>query len=110
MTLKKEIGFVKDVIKDWDKKVVTILISVAVLQTISWYYTSWRFFRIYIYDYFSSYQDIALLENIYWFFGDFITLLILPVLIIKLFLKEKISDYGLKVGDYKTGLKISSLF
>jgi membrane protease YdiL (CAAX protease family) len=55
-------------------------------------------------------ENISLIEYFYWFISDFFTLLIIPVLIVKLILKEKLNNYGFQVGDYKTGLKYSSLF
>ena len=97
-------------IKQLDRKVVVIFFSVAVLQTISWYYTSRRFFR---YNIFESLQDnphIYLIEYLYWFIGDFFTFFVLPVLIIKFILKEKIKNYGITFGDYKAGIKISLTF
>jgi membrane protease YdiL (CAAX protease family) len=98
------------IIKQLDRKVIIVFISVAVLQTISYYFTSRRFFR---YNYFEQLQfdkNVFLYEYIYWFIGDFLTLFILPLLIIKLLLKEKLTSYGLRVGDYKSGLKYSLIF
>jgi uncharacterized protein len=98
------------IIKKLDRKILIVFISVAVLQTVSYYYTSRRFFR---YNYFEQMQfdkNVFLYEYIYWFVGDFLTLFILPVLIIKLLLKEKLTNYGVRVGDYKIGLKYSLVF
>lgn len=93
-----------------DRKVVVIFISVAFLQTISWYYTSRRFFRVNLFDYSPSGYDVYLIEYLYWFISDFFTLFILSSLIIKFVLKENLKDYGLTFGDYITGLKISIIF
>ena len=98
------------IIKTLDKKVIIIFLSVAVLQTISWYYTSRRFFRINFYNDLQFEPNVYLIEYLYWFIGDFITFFVLGILIIKFLLKEKLIDYGLKTGDYKIGLKISLLF
>ena len=93
------LGELKDlwkIIKQLDRKVIIIFISVAILQTISYYYTSRRFFR---YNYFEQFQfdkNVFLYEYIYWFVGDFLTLFILPLLIIKLLLKGKLTGYGIK--------------
>jgi uncharacterized protein len=106
-------GEIKDlwrIIKQLDRKIIIVFISVAVLQTVSYYYTSRRFFR---YNYFEQLQfdkKVFLFEYIYWFVGDFFTLFILPLLIIKFLLKEKLTSYGLQVGDYKIGLKYSLIF
>ena len=93
-----------------DRKVIVIFISVAFLQTISWYYTSRRFFRTNLFDYTPSGFDVYLIEYLYWFISDFFTLFILSSLVIKFVLKENLKDYGITPGDYKTGLKISLIF
>jgi membrane protease YdiL (CAAX protease family) len=93
-----------------DKKVVIIFISIALLQTISFYFSSARFFRQFFYlDYFDS-PYFSFYQYLYWFNGDFITLFVLPCLIIKLVLKEKIQSYGVRAGKYRKGLKWTLLF
>jgi membrane protease YdiL (CAAX protease family) len=68
------------------------------------------FFRINLYEAYQFNPQIYLIEYLYWFIGDFVTLFILPVLIIRLFLKEKLYNYGLRIGDYKAGFKITLIF
>ncbi|MBK6914312.1 MAG: CPBP family intramembrane metalloprotease [Ignavibacteriales bacterium] len=106
----KEIKILLDIIKSLNRKVVIIFFSIAFLQTISWYYTSRSFFRLNLVEFFKSKENISLIEYFYWFISDFFTLLIIPVLIVKLILKEKLNNFGFQVGDYKTGLKYSFLF
>ncbi len=108
--LKQEVKSLLSKLRELDRKVVIIFISVAVLQTISWYYTSRRFFRYNLFDNLQDNPNIYLIEYLYWFIGDFISFFILPVLIIKFLLKEKIRNYGLTLGDYKAGIKISLIF
>lgn len=112
--MKEKIGLIVSKIKHetegLDKKVVTVFLSVALLQTISFYFSSAKFFRTLFYlelfdnPYFSFYQYL------YWFNGDFITLFVLPVLIIKLLLKERLSTYGMKTGQWRKGLKWTIVF
>ncbi len=109
-SLTKEMKTLFIKIRELDRKVLIIFISVAILQTISWYYTSRRFFRYNLFDSLQDNPHIYLIEYLYWFIGDFFTFFILPVLIIRFILKEKIRDYGIKIGDYRAGLKISLLF
>src|SRR3989304_7573885 len=99
--LKNELSSLKKHAKTLDKKVLIIFLSVAVLQTISWYITSRNFFRANFFEQYQFHPQVYLIEYLYWFIGDFITFFILPVLIIRLFLKEKLSNYGLKIGDYR---------
>ncbi|HSP86578.1 MAG TPA: CPBP family intramembrane glutamic endopeptidase [Ignavibacteriaceae bacterium] len=108
--LKYELKNLLNIIKSLDKKVIYIFISVAILQTFSYYVTSRRFFRLNFFPYLQSDPNIFLIEYLYWFIGDFFTYFIFPFLIIKLLLKEKITDYGVSVGDYKTGIKITLFF
>lgn len=109
-SIKNDIKSLLGKIKELDKKVVTVLMAVAVLQTISYYFTSRRFFREYLFEKFQDFSQPYLLEFVYWFIGDFFTFFIIGILIIKLLLKEKVKDYGLQIGDFKTGLKYSSIF
>jgi len=98
------------IIKELDKKVIIIFLSVAVLQTISWYYTSRKFFRAEWFETLQFKPDVYLWEYLYWFTGDFVTFFILPVIIVKLVLKERLKDYGIATGDYKAGIKMTLLF
>jgi len=110
LKIKQELSKLKNIIFTLDKKVMVIFLSVAVLQTISWYVTSRRFFRANIFPSFSSNPDIYLIEYLYWFIGDFITFFLLPFIIIRFVLKEKIGSYGLGIGEWHVGLKISFYF
>jgi len=108
--LKTEYSRLKEIIRELDRKVIVIFLSVAILQTISWYFTSRNFFRINIFPHYQNNSDVYLYEYLYWFTTDFITLFILAILIIKFVIKEDLKDYGLQAGDYKAGLIISAIF
>lgn len=106
----KEIKSWLENIKQLDRKIVIILISVAVQQTFSWYFTSRRFFRENFFDLVTHYKDPFLIEYLYWFAGDFLTFLLPSILIIRFVFREKISDYGFKLGDWRIGLKFAFIF
>jgi hypothetical protein len=108
--LKNELNNLSSAVKILDRKSLIIFISAAVLQTISWYFTSRRFFRVYFFDDFQFSQNVYLFEYLYWFFGDFFTFFLLPILVIKFLLKDRIKNYGLRLGDYKTGIFLSLIF
>ena len=108
--LKKEISHLLDIIHNMDRKVIIIFLSVAVLQTVSWYYTSRNFFRVNFFSYYQNDPDVYLYEYLYWFITDFFTFFIVIILIIKFVLKEDLKNYGLQFGDYKTGFVISLVF
>jgi hypothetical protein len=106
----KYIGEIKDSFKELKVKIILIFLSVAILQTISWYFTSRRFFNSSLYFYFYEDADEQLYSYLYWFFSDCITLFLIPLLLIRFVFKEKISSYGFRLGDYKTGLPVSIIF
>ena len=108
--IKNEVLELIDLIRNLDKKVVIVLLSVSVLQTISWYYTSRTFFKQNFFEQLSSNPNVFLYEFAYWYACDFITLFVLPFLIIKLVLKDKLRNFGITSGDYKAGIKLSVLF
>ncbi|HKI78344.1 MAG TPA: CPBP family intramembrane glutamic endopeptidase [Ignavibacteriaceae bacterium] len=108
--LKEELKKLSSIIKKMDRKVIIVFLSVAILQTISWYFTSRLFFRYNLFNYFSSSQNVDIYEFIYWFIGDFFSLFLLPLLVILLVLKGKPKSFGLQLGDYKAGLKIAFYF
>lgn len=108
--LKNEIKALSIELKALDKKSTTIFISIAILQTVSWYYSSRLFYEEYLYNFFSNNGNADLFEFLYWFITDFVVLFIFPVLIIKYFFKEKLSGYGISLGNYKAGLLYSFLF
>ncbi|MGQ9643893.1 MAG: hypothetical protein ACUVT3_08560, partial [Ignavibacterium sp.] len=60
--LKRELKSVFDALKQLDRKIVTIFLSISVIQTISWYFTSRRFFRENLFDYVANYQEPFLIE------------------------------------------------
>jgi membrane protease YdiL (CAAX protease family) len=107
---KNELKRLLDIIRSLDKKVIYIFLSVAFLQTFSYYVTSRRFFRYNFFTLFDKTDTVFLIEYLYWFIGDFFSYFIFPLLIIRFLFKEKIKDYGISFGDYKTGIKITLIF
>jgi len=107
---KQEIIDLIKSIREMDRKVIIIFLTVAVIQTISWYYTSRNFFRHNIFSIYQNDPNVYLYEYLYWFIGDFFTLFILTSIVIKFVLREKLSDFGIQPGEIKAGLIFSSLF
>ncbi len=103
----------KEIIKNFselDKKIIWILISIPLIQALSSYFTSRRFFRENFFDGIKNSSDAYLLEFLYWFSGDTFLVLIPTFIIIRFVFKEKISEFGFRFGDWKFGLKFSSIF
>lgn len=87
--------------KTLDFKVTYILISVSVITFISMVFATPMFY----------YEHIGrdrLISRLYWFTADGALMFFLSVISIKFVLKEKLSDYGFRMGDKKFGF-ISSL-
>lgn len=105
-----DLRLLRNSISELNKKVIIIFLSFAVLQTISWYVTSRRFYRENFFDSLQSDKLVYLYEYIYWYIGDFITYFIIPLLIIKFLFRGNISDYGIRTGDYKAGFFYTILF
>jgi membrane protease YdiL (CAAX protease family) len=108
--IKEEFNKFIKVFRELDKNVVIIFVSIAILQTISWYITSRRFFRNNLAQYFPNTELRKIYEFAYWFIGDFITYFIIPLLIIIFIFRKRLSQFGLQRGDYRFGLTVSVLF
>lgn len=105
--LKEEFLSLAEAVKSLDKKIVIVFLSVAVLQTVSWYLTSRQFFHDSILpDYFTDNPNAPLYEFIYWFTGDFVTLFVIPFIIIKSIFKEQLCNYGINFNNAGYGIKI----
>ncbi len=83
-------------LKKLDKKIVIILVSILVIQTISYYFVSREFFHSEVQSWIGEASVISLWENLYWIVGDFCCFFIFPWFIIKIIFKEKLKHYGLK--------------
>ena len=108
--IKDESKRLSEIVREMDRKVIIIFISVALLQTISWYVTSRRFFRINLFPFYQNDPDVYLYEYLYWFIGDFFSFFVFTILIIKFVLREELKNYGLQFGEFKIGLVISFIF
>lgn len=110
MIMKKELNRLREALQETDRKVFAIFISVALLQTVAFYFTSPAFFR---HTFGRLFEDAASLEaaaHLFWLGGDVLLFLVVPVLIIIFGFRERLMDYGLQAGDYKAGLAYSLLF
>ena len=96
--------------KKLDAKTLTIFLSSTILLTISWYFSNPKYFSE-IFNFHKSfdliYEDLIAFGA--WFALDTILFFLIPILIIFLGFKEKIKNYGLKVGDWKSGVSISTV-
>lgn len=90
-------------IKSMDFKTVYIFISVSIIIFISIAFAGPGF-------YYNNFGNDKLDSRLYWFFTDGLIMFLLPVLSIKFIFKQKLSDYGFRLGDLKFGLITSLIF
>ncbi len=107
MTIKQEYQHFRSIFNQADKKALIILLSIAFLQTISWYFTSRTFFNDWLSDYFANTHGIG--EFVYWFIGDFIVFFLIPAGIIRYIFKEKLRAYGIDRGNSKLGFNYTAV-
>ncbi|MBM4176948.1 MAG: CPBP family intramembrane metalloprotease [Ignavibacteria bacterium] len=107
--MKKILDEVYSELKKLDKDIIIVFLATTILNTINHYYTSRRFFRIELSHHFQNSFFLNLYEYLYWFVGDFTVLFILTILLIVFLHKRKLSEFGITIGDYKLGLKITSI-
>lgn len=84
-----------------------IFIFTAILNTITHYFTSRRFFREELAQYFQDSYFIQLYEYLYWFFGDFTVLFFITIVLILFVHRGKLKNFGIALGDYKLGLRLT---
>ena len=68
--IRTEYEKIKTIISSLDKKVVAVLLSVTILQTVSWYYASTKFFAQNFQSYFENNPDVNLYRFLYWFSSE----------------------------------------
>jgi hypothetical protein len=102
---KSELNSLISSIRTLSFKESFIFMSVALITFVSMFYASPAFFR----RHFDTYDD-KFFSTVYWFSADGFLMLIIPLLLIIFVLKQKPSDFGFRIGDYKFGLLSSALF
>jgi len=99
----KEFKEIRDNFKSLDFKTSYVFLSIALITFISIVFASTNFY----------YQNIGadrFDSRIYWFCMDGGLMFLLPVLSIKLVFKQKLSDFGLQLGDWRYGLITTAIF
>jgi hypothetical protein len=102
---KKEYKSLIEAVKTLSFKEVFLFMSVSIITFVSMHYASPNFFR----RMFDT-SDDKFFSQIYWFSSDSFLMLVIPLVLIPVVLKGKLSDYGFRIGDFKFGIKSSLLF
>jgi membrane protease YdiL (CAAX protease family) len=88
-----------------NKKPAIILLLAPVLLTTVKYYGSNIFYLSELSSWFNPFGDAQRTAELYAYFFSFVLLGLLSLIIIKFVFKEKLSSYGLQLGDWRFGLK-----
>jgi uncharacterized protein len=93
-----------------DGRIITTLVSVAVLLTLQHYLLKGDYFIFFLESIQSNYPDLAAYlfseENfrlsylMYWALGQTLLYVVIPVIQILFFFRQPLSDYGLKIGGF----------
>lgn len=109
-TFKDELRELLRNIKTVEFKPVFVLVSVAVILTLSYYYASPRFFRRHLADLFAGDSLAVFYRYVYWLVSRFFAQFVLPLLLVIFVLRERPRDYGVGLGDIRMGIKLTALF
>lgn len=98
-------GSVKEIYKKGDKEVFKGLLFMTVILAIYCYFGIHSFFS----KTFSNVENLSYWKYIYHHFTAFILFFVFGIIYIKLVMKKKLRDFGLGVGNWRLGLKLSLL-
>ena len=87
----------------WDREPTVILLGSAILLTLYRFYSSRAFFRKHLAKYAARLPFAGLHLHYYWFLSSLITLLLLPMLVVKFGVKGRLRDYGCRLSNGKLG-------
>ncbi|MCZ7555554.1 MAG: CPBP family intramembrane metalloprotease [Bacteroidia bacterium] len=92
------------------RDVTTVFLTIAALGILSVHVGSKRFFTEQWYSVLGADPLFELYQYLYWFGSEFVVYFLLPLLVIVLIHRRPLRGFGLGVGDWRFGLKISALF
>jgi membrane protease YdiL (CAAX protease family) len=102
-------GFVRD-FSHLDRNITITIIAAVVLNVISYYFGSRRFYREALVPYGPEGFEQSIHEFTYWFSSEFVLLFVIPAALVLLVHKRPLKDAGLGLGDWRTGLKVTGIF
>ena len=90
-------------LQGWESQTTIILLSSALLLTLHKRYNKTGFFRTNLATYFDNLPLVESHPYYYWFLSTAISLLLIPILLALFGTKQKLSDYGIRLGKQKLG-------
>ncbi len=101
---------IRSYIRDIEKKTATVTVAALILMVIWLYQGHAHFFSLHFGGAFADDPYLDWYQYLWMHGMAFILWFVAPVVIVRLWLKEKASDYGLGLGDWRFGLKFLVLF
>lgn len=96
-------------LRGWERQATVILLASALLLTLHRFYTRRSFFRRHFAEYFGTGPLAESYPYYYWFLTTAITLLLIPMLVAKFGTREKLTDYGIQLGNQKLGWSMTGI-
>ena len=90
-------------LQGWERQTTVILLASAVLLTLHRKYSRPRFFRTHLAEFFNNLPLVDSHPYYYWFLSTALTLFLIPVIVAKFGTKQKLTDYGIRLGKQKVG-------
>lgn len=87
----------------WDRQPTVILLGSAILLTVYRFISSRTFYRKHLARYFVRLPLAGLYRHYFWFLTSLITLLLLPMLVVKFGATGRLRDYGCRLSNGKLG-------
>ncbi len=107
---REELKNLLDETRTLDFATVFVFIAVAAISTANYYYGNQPFFRKVLAGQFSDRAQLLYISAVMRGYARFVFSFILPLILIKWPLRAKLRDYGLGLGDWRFGLKITAIF
>ena len=90
-------------LRDWDRRATIVLLGTSVLLTLYHFIGRRRVFNQYFGKFFIQHPLRRIFPYFYWFWMAAVTLLLLPILVVKFGIKDKVRDYGFRLTHGKLG-------
>lgn len=90
-------------LQGWERQTTVILLASAVLLTLHRKFSQTRIFRTHLAGFFDALPLEKSHPYYYWFLSTGLTLFLIPVLVAVFGTKQKLTDYGIRLGKQKVG-------
>ena len=90
-------------LQGWERQTTVILLASAVLLTLHRKYSRTGIFRTHLAGYFDNLPLVESHPYYYWFLSTALTLFLIPVIVAIFGTKQRLTDYGIRLGKQKVG-------